>query len=128
MTHFRGQINPSLTDFFFAWEDEGYLRSIYAHGEAVGVGLRAPDLMVRRKGQFNHALTMMHEGRFGVPLAIAVQEGNYIGETGNTCVVNQRENIVPFLHAFADVFLRVSFIFWSHQEPYFSEDVPLCME
>ena len=111
MTHFRGQINPSLTDFFFAWEDEGYLRSIYAHGEAVGVGLRAPDLMVQRKGQLNHALTMMHEGRFGVPLAIAVQEGNYIGETGNTCVVNQRENIVPFLHAFADVFLRVSFIF-----------------
>ena len=110
------------------WEDEGYLRSIYAHGEAVGVGLGAPDLMVRRKGQLNHALAMMHEGRFRVPLAIAVQDGNYIGETGNTRVVNQRKNIVPMLHAFAADFLGVSLMFWSYQEPYFSEDVLSCMQ
>ena len=90
--------------------------------------LGAPDLMVRRNGQLNHALAMMHEGRFRVPLAIAVQDGNYIGETGNTRVVNQRKNIVPLLHAFVADFLRVSFIFWSHQEPYFSEDVLSCIQ
>ena len=64
------------------WEDEGYLRSIYEYGESIGVGLGAPDLMVRRKGQLNHALAMMHENEFTAPLGIAIQDGNYIGQTG----------------------------------------------
>ncbi|NER83250.1 MAG: hypothetical protein F6K42_27600 [Leptolyngbya sp. SIO1D8] len=32
------------------WEDNGYLRSIYAYGEEISVDLGSPDLMVRRKG------------------------------------------------------------------------------
>ncbi|MCG8477925.1 MAG: hypothetical protein MI724_02430 [Spirochaetales bacterium] len=109
------------------WEDNGYLRSIYAHGEAIGVGLGAPDLMVQRKGQLNHALALMHEGHYSVPLGIAVQDGNYIGRTNSDLVVAERENIVPLLHAFARDFLGVSFIFWSRQEPYFSEDLLVCV-
>ncbi len=101
------------------WEDHGYLRSIYTYGEDIGVGLGAPDLIVDRKGQLNHPLAMMHEGRFHVP-------GNYIGETGTTRVVAGRKNRVPLLHAFAKDFLGVSFMFWSYQEPYFSEDVLPC--
>ena len=108
------------------WEDNGYLREIYAYGERIGVGLGAPDLMVRRKGQLNHALAMMHEGEFRVPLGIAVQDGNYIGETGNMEIRSHRENIVPLLYAFAKEFLGVSYIFWSYQEPYFHEDLLPC--
>lgn len=110
------------------WEDKGYLRSIYAYGDKIGVSLGAPDLMVHRKGQLNHALTLMHEGRFNVPLGIAVQDGNYIGETGTNKVDTNRENIVPMLHAFAEDFLGVSFMFWSCQEPYFTEDVLPCFK
>lgn len=109
------------------WEDNGYLRSIYEHGEAIGVGLGAPDLMVQRKGQLNHALALMHEGQYSVPLGIAVQDGNYIGQTNSDQVVSERENIVPLLHAFARDFLGVSFIFWSYQEPYFTEDLLMCV-
>lgn len=47
----------------------------------------APDLMYQKKGQLDHALAMMHEGKFTVPLGVAVQDGNYIGETGSTNVV-----------------------------------------
>jgi len=83
------------------WEDKGYLKSIYQYGEHIGVGLGAPDLMVRRKGQLNHALAMMHENKYSVPLGIAVQDGNYIGQTGSNQVLHERENIVPLLHAFA---------------------------
>jgi hypothetical protein len=110
------------------WEDHGYLRSIYAYGEETGVGIGAPDLMVHRKGQLNHALALMHEGQFSVPLGIAVQDGNYIGETGTDRVLSHRENIVPMLHAFAKDFLGVQFMFWSWQEPYFSEDVMPCFK
>ncbi|WP_227267456.1 hypothetical protein [Roseobacter weihaiensis] len=128
---------PSVTTLQYAnfmpgewlpWEDEGFLRGIYAFGEEIGVGLGAPDLMVQRKGQLNHALAMMHEQSFTAPLGIAVQDGNYIGQTNTQKRVTDRQNIVPLLHAFADDFLKVDYMFWSNQEPYFAEDVLPCMQ
>ena len=108
------------------WEDKGYLRSIYKYGEDIGVGLGAPDLMIRRKGQLNHALAMMHEREYSVPIGIAVQDGNYIGQTGTTIVQKERNNIVPVLHSFAKTFLKVNYIFWVNQKPYFEQDVLPC--
>ncbi len=64
------------------WDDHGYLKGIYEYGEEIGVGLGGPDLMITRKPQLNHTLAMMHEDDYTVPLGIAVQDGNYIGETG----------------------------------------------
>jgi hypothetical protein len=111
------------------WDDKGYLRGIYQYGEHIGVGLGGPDLMVTRKGQLNHTLAMMHEGNYTVPLGIAVQDGNYIGETGDTDEETKKKphtNIVPLLHAFAKDFLRINYMFWSNQEPYFKTDVLGC--
>jgi hypothetical protein len=107
-------------------DDKGYLRSIYQYGEEIGVGLGGPDLMMKRKGQLNHTIAMMHEGTFSVPLGIAIQDGNYIEETGNDLVVSNRTNIVPLLHAFARDFLKVRYMFRACQEPYFTEDVIPC--
>ena len=107
-------------------QDKGYLRSIYQFGQDIGVGLGGPDLMVKQRGQLNHTIAMMHEGKFTVPLGIAIQDGNYVGKTGNNSVVIDRENIVPMLHAFAQDFLKVKYMFWVCQEPYFSKDVIPC--
>jgi len=112
-----------MPDEWLPWDEKGYLRSIYEYGEKIGVGLGAPDLMVQRKGQLNHALTMMHEHSYTVPLGIAVQDGNYIGQTNSSEVKHNRTNIVPLLYAFAKDFLKIKYIFWSIQEPYFTEDV-----
>lgn len=109
------------------YNDHGYLRSIYQYGQEIGVGLGGPDLMIRREVQLNHALAMMHENKYTVPLGIAVQDGNYIGETGNTKVVKNNKNIVPVLIAFAEYFLKVKYMFWVNQEPYFSKDVIPCL-
>ncbi len=111
------------------WDDKGYLRGIYQYGEQIGVGLGGPDLMVTRKGQLNHPLAMMHEGHYTVPLGIAVQDGNYIGETGNTDEETKKKshnNIVPLLHGFAKDFLKINYMFWSNEEPYFKTDVLPC--
>ncbi len=114
------------------WEDKGYLKSIYQYGERIGVGLGAPDLMVTRKGQLNHALAMMHEQSYSVPLGIAIQDGNYIGYTGadrvtiNRKAITGRKNMVRLLHAFAKDFLKVKYMFWVNQEPCFVEDVLPC--
>ncbi len=116
------------------FDDKGYLKSIYKYGEEIGVGLGGPDLMVTRKGQLNHALAQMHEGQFTVPLGIAIQDGNYIGKTGSDLDYAEdddkgdtnRKNIVPMLHAFAKDFLKVDYMFWVNQKPYFEEDVLPC--
>jgi hypothetical protein len=118
------------------WEDKGYLRSIYQYGQEIGVGLGGPDLMVQRKAQLNHTIAMMHENNYTVPLGVAIEDGNYIGKTGadqdykehlDSELTKSRENIVPLLHAFAKDFLKVNYMFWVHQEPYFSEDVIPCL-
>ncbi len=111
------------------WNDKGYLSSIYKYGEEIGVGLGGPDLLVTRKGQLNHALKLMHEAHYSVPLGIAVQDGNYIGKTGNEkedAENKSRQNLVPLLNAFAKDFLKVNYIFWVNQDPYFIEDVLPC--
>ena len=118
------------------FNDKGYLKDIYRYGESIGVGLGGPDLMVTRKGQLNHALAQMHEGNFSVPLGIAIQDGNYIGKTGADSNYNSekdqremtRKNIVPMLHAFAKDFLKVDYMFWANQQPYFDEDVIGCFK
>jgi len=108
------------------WEDKGYLKAIYSYGEKIGVGLAGPDLMFKKKGQLNHALAMMHEHQYTAPLGIAVQDGNYIGKTNTTEILDQRNNLVPVLHAFAKDFLKVDYMFWVNQKPYFEEDVLPC--
>lgn len=111
------------------WNDKGYLRSLYQYGEEIGVGLGGPDLMVTRKGQLNHALKFMHEGKYTVPLGIAVQDGNYFGKTGDEkddSEKGSRLNLVPLLHAFAKDFLKVKYMFWASQAPYFNNDVLTC--
>jgi hypothetical protein len=129
---------PSSTTMIYAnfipgeWlpgNDKGYLRSIFQYGEEIGVGLGGPDLMVKQKGQLNHTLAMMHEGHYTVPLGIAIQDGNYIGETGDTNEEVKKKvhpNIVPLLHAFAKDFLKINYMFWVNQEPYFKTDVLSC--
>ena len=109
------------------FEDKGYLKELYNYGEKIGVGLGGPDLMFRKKGQLNHALAMMHENEYTAPLGIAVQDGNYIGQTNTTKIVKNHQNIVPQLHAFADDFLKVDYMFWVNQTPYFEADVMSCM-
>lgn len=135
---------PSSTTMMYAnfvpgewlpWNDKGYLKDLYKYGQEIGVGLGGPDLMVTRKAQLNNALTLMHEGQYTVPIGIAIQDGNYIGKTGADLDYNEsedagdnsRQNIVALLHAFAEDFLRVSYMFWVNQEPYFTEDVVPCL-
>ncbi len=115
------------------WEDKGYLRSLYETGEEIGVGLGAPDLMYKRRGQLNHPIAMMHEGEFTAPLGIAVQDGNYVGSTGadehfkdRKGAAKDAKTAIPLLHAFAKDFLKVDYMFWVDQKPYFNQSVLPC--
>jgi len=104
--------------------DKSYLRSVFEYGAKNGVAVGAPDLMPKKPNQLNHAYRFMHESGCPTIFGIAVQDGNYTGTTGeDTKPTSPWPNIVPDLYAFANDYLKVTYIFWSAQEPYFSHDV-----
>lgn len=101
------------------WEDNGYLRSIYEHAGAVGVGVGGPDLMPFRKGQQNHCQKFIRERSSETSAGLAVQWGNLEEidpETGLPVTVER-------LHRFATHELALDYIFWGTQEPFYSEAV-----
>jgi len=117
------------------WEDEGHLRSLYALGEEIGVGLGTPDLLFKRRAQLNHPIALMHESDFSVPLGIAIQDGNYVGSTGADLHSETQGPddigdgaVVPRLQAFAKDFLKVDYMFWVDQNPYLRTQVLPCFE
>lgn len=92
-------------------EDKGYLRSVYQAARRLRVGVGGPDLLPRRRGQLDHAYPLIRECAGIVPTGIAVQTGNYGQIT------------IPELHQFARDNLKVNYIFWSAEEPFYSRDL-----
>lgn len=105
-------------------EDNGYMQSLYDFGRKNGVAIGVPDLMPKKKSQQNHGYKFMHALSDEMVLGVAVQDGNYSGTT-NEIIVPQKPwpNLVPELDAYARNYLKVDYIFWGAQEPYFSHDV-----
>ena len=100
-------------------DDKGYLRSVYAAAVNLKVGLGGPDLLPYRKGQQDHSYPLMAAAAGSVPTGIAVQEGNY--EDRNP-VSGARVEVAELL-AFATEQLRVEYLFWGTQEPFYSREV-----
>ena len=92
-------------------EDKGYLRSVYQAARRLRVGVGGPDLLPRRRGQLDHSYPLIRECAGIVPTGIAVQTGNY-GQIA-----------IPELHQFAREHLKVDYIFWSTEEPFYSRDL-----
>jgi hypothetical protein len=88
-------------------DDHGYLRGLYAHADSIGAGMGGPDLMPHRKELLNHSY----------PLLAA--KGNLAARDPLT----GQPVSVPELAAFARDSLRLDFVFWGTQEPYYTRDV-----
>jgi hypothetical protein len=101
------------------WDDKGYLRSVFAHGAAIGVGLGGPDLKVWQKGHMAHGYGLLPGLRGKVRTAIAVQDGNYSAINPR----KRRKVTIDEMYRFAADFLQVDFLFWCTEEPYFRKDV-----
>ncbi|HUS34630.1 MAG TPA: hypothetical protein VM680_04685 [Verrucomicrobiae bacterium] len=108
--------------------DKGLVKSLFDYGEETGVAIGAPDLMPKRPFQQAHAYKFMKLKKEAgkLTIGIAVQDGNYTGETGNGTEPKPGQtwpDIVPELADYATKTLGASYIFWSIQEPYFSRNV-----
>lgn len=99
--------------------DRGYLRAVHAHADSIGAGVGGPDLLPHRRGQRKHSLPLIAARRQGVVAGIAVQDGNLAERNPAT---GERVTVAE-LHRFARDDLRLDYIFWGTQEPYYSTEV-----
>lgn len=100
-------------------EDKGYLRAIYKAAKESNVGVGGPDLLPHRPGQLGSSYPLIREAAGVVPTGIAVQDGNLEA-------VNPKDGkrvTVAELYKFATDYLKVDYIFWGTQEPFYSRDV-----
>jgi hypothetical protein len=99
--------------------DRGYLRGIYAYADSIGVGVGGPDLLPFRRGQRNHSLRLIAARGASTVAALAVQDGNLAERNSATGARVSVEDLVRY----ATDTLRLDYVFWGTEEPYYSKEV-----
>ena len=99
--------------------DKGYLRAVYEAAKESNVGVGGPDLMPYRPGQLGTSYPLIREAAGIVPIGVAVQDGNL--EEVNPTTGKRVE--ISELMKFATEYLKVDYVFWGTEEPYYSADV-----
>jgi hypothetical protein len=67
----------------------------------------------------NHSYPLIRECAGITPTGIAVQDGNYAHKNPKT----NRQVTIAELVEFATEYLRVDYIFWCNQEPFYTRDL-----
>ena len=99
--------------------DRGFLRGVHAHAAAIGVGVGGPDILPYRPFQRSNSLSLIEKRPLGVIAAMAVQDGNLADRNRST---GQRMSVAE-LYEFAVTRLRLNYIFWGTEEPYYTSEV-----
>jgi hypothetical protein len=98
-------------------KDRGYLRSVYRRARELKVGVGGPDLLPYKPGQLHHSYPLIRECHGSILTGIAVQEGNYGSKNPKT----GKPPTISDLVGFATGYLRVDYIFWCTEEPFYSQ-------
>jgi hypothetical protein len=100
-------------------EDKGYLTEVYNFAKSIGVGVGGPDLMPSRPGQMGSSYPLLRDAAGIVPTGLAVQDDNLAEINPKT---GKRVTAAELLE-FAQTYLKLDYIFWGNQEPYYSSDI-----
>jgi hypothetical protein len=96
--------------------DRSYLRTVYQRAKELKVGVGGPDLLPDKPGQMNHCYPLIRECAGKIPTGIAVQWGNYEHRNPSSGM----QVTIPELERFGRDYLKVNYIFWCTQEPFYS--------
>ena len=101
------------------YEDKGYLSDIYDFAVRERIAVGGPDLMPSREGQMKSSYPLIAAAAGRTHTGLAVQDDNLAEidpKTGKLVTVCD-------LIQFATDYLKLEYIFWGTQEPYYSRDV-----
>ena len=96
-----------------------YLEAIYKAARENKIAVGGPDLLPFRPFQHANSYPMIRESAGVVPTGIAVQDGNYSDvnrETGKRAEISE-------LLKFATEYLKIDYVFWCTEEPYYSKEL-----
>lgn len=96
-----------------------FLRDVYAHAAAIGVGVGGPDILPFRRFQRVNSLPLIGGRPADVLAGMAVQDGNLRDVNPAT----RRRVAVPELYRYAVEELHLDYIFWGTEEPFYTEEV-----
>ena len=96
-----------------------HLEAVYKAARESKVAVGGPDLMPFRWFQLISSYPLIRESSGRVPTGIAVQDGNYADVNRET---GKRADIGELL-SFATEYLKLDYIFWSTEEPYYSQEL-----
>ena len=99
--------------------DRGYLKGVYEHADRIGMGVGGPDLLPHRWFQRQNSLPLIAQRAPGTVAGVAVQWGNLEDtnrQTGEQVTVEE-------LYEYARDELRLDYIFWGTQAPFYSNDI-----
>jgi len=99
--------------------NHGYLHGIYALAEQIGAGVGGPDILPYRKGQQANSLPLIAGRGSGVVAGMAVQDGNLEERDPRT----GQQVVVETLYRYAAEQLRLDYIFWGVEEPYYTRAI-----
>ncbi len=100
-------------------EAKSNLKDLYNYAKEIKLGMGGPDIKVYRKYQMENSYPLIRELHGIVPTGVAVQDGNY--DIIN--VKTGKQVTVPEILDFATNYLRLNYIFWCTEEPYYSKEV-----
>jgi hypothetical protein len=99
--------------------DKGYLSAVYAAARELKVAVGGPDVMPSRPGQMNGPYPLIRESAGIVPTGLAVQDGNLAEINPKT----GKKVTAAELLEFAVEDLKLDYIFWGREEPYYSSEI-----
>jgi len=95
------------------------LELVYKAARESKVAVGGPDLLPFRPFQRSNSYPLIRDSAGIVPIGIAVQDGNYSDVNKET---GKRADIAELLK-FASDYLKVDYIFWCTEEPYYSNEL-----
>jgi hypothetical protein len=96
-----------------------YLEAIYKVARENKIAVGGPDLLPFRPFQHANSYPLIRESAGAVTTGIAVQDGNYSDVNRET---GKRADISELLK-FATEYLKVDYVFWCTEEPYYSNEL-----
>ncbi len=99
--------------------DHGYLRGIYEHACRIGAGIGGTVVLPHRRWQQIHSYALIEARSPGTVAGVAVQWGNLEDRNPTT---GERVTVAE-LCGYARNRLRLDYLFWGTQEPYYSDDI-----